>query len=433
MNLRSRLLTQSAFLVLSLCVFFGFTAQRHIVAFYHGLHFFSSLSALPWLMLPPLGLFTLTVTAALLFVTLMAGRFYCSRLCPAGFIQDLSCKLGRVLRVKGRPAGDWTGVRFFVLAMSLSFLALRSSAYLYFDHFSNLGRVYGLANAIKAGGPFGWNFALGLGFLAVLVLVPLIWPRWFCGALCPSGTIFMLLSKAGKRMAHVHKPIPAQGGLSRRDFMAATGLSILGAGCSAWIKRRFLAPRRNAFAIPPGGRSAEQFLERCVACDTCVSVCPTKVLAPAGREIGLAGLAKVRLEYGRSYCSYECNACLGVCPSGAISYFPLEAKKRIRIGQSRLIKAICIPFTSERDCGACQEQCPTGAITMEPFGARRVPVLHEDYCIGCGSCQFACPAQPRQAIVVDGVDPHSFAAAPVGARGKKGRPTPAPESPAFPF
>jgi ferredoxin len=209
----------------------------------------------------------------------------------------------------------------------------------------------------------------------------------------------------------------ATDGLSRRDFLSAAGFSVAGWAAGLSAKKRLLGVGAAAAVVPPGGKAYAAFLERCVACDTCVSVCPSKVLVPAGRGLGLSGLTKVRLDYGVSYCAYECNACLSVCPSGAISYFPLAAKKRIRIGKSRLIKDICIPYAFERDCGACQEQCPSGALTMEPFKSVHAPVQHDDYCIGCGACQFACPTRPRKAIVVDPIEVHAFASPP--KRGSK--------------
>jgi ferredoxin-type protein NapF len=360
-------------------------------------------------------------------------------------------------------------------------LAHRSSAYLYFDHFSNLGRVYGLAR----GGAPGANFFLGLAFLFVLVVVPLRWPRWFCGALCPSGTLFMLLRRLapGKvrdtgcaadcgRCAAVCPALCIKEGridsklcvdclecaaacssgalrysfqpprraltpvdaqcvplLKRREVLAGLFSAAAGLGAAPWLRNIFSIVGTAAAVVPPGGKAYATFLERCMACDTCVSVCPTRVLVPAGGELGSAGLAKVKLDFAAGYCAYECNACLAVCPSGAISFFPLEAKKLIRIGRSRLIKKLCIPFEFERDCGACQEQCPTGAITMEPFRSTYAPRLHEERCIGCGACQFACPVRPLKAIVVDPVESHTFASAPRSA-GRAGRGL---EAGGFPF
>jgi polyferredoxin len=462
----SRRLAQTAFLLLGLAVFFGLLGpgEHRIAAVYHAFHVFPTLASLPWFMLPPWGLASLAVVGTVLLAALLCGRLYCGWLCPVGFLQELARGLGRRLGLAGRPTEGWTPVRLFVLALCLGFLAHRSSAYMVFDHFSNLGRVYGLAH----GGPFGASFFLGLAFLAVLIIVPLRWPRWFCGALCPSGTLFMLLRRlapgkvrdglcaadcgrcrevcpglciadgridaklcvdclecsavcAGGALGYsfhvpwrVLPPGKEDGDplLRRREVLVGAGLAAAGWGGASWLRTALLRLGPMAAVVPPGGKAYASFLERCVGCGTCVSVCPSKVLVPAGGELGLGGLARVKLDFGISYCAFECNACLAVCPSGAISYFPLAVKKRIRIGKSRLIKDVCIPFEFGRDCGACQEQCPTGALTMEPHKSTHVPVQHEEYCIGCGACQFACPTRPRKAIVVDPIESHTFASPP---------------------
>jgi polyferredoxin len=498
----ARRLTQAAFLLLGLSVFFGVPVGRQSAAFYHAFHVFPTLASLPWFSLPPWGLASLAVCGAVLLAALLFGRLYCGWLCPAGFLQELARGLGRRLGLPGRTTTGWTPLRLFVLVLCLGLLAQRSSAYLYLDHFSNLGRVYGLAHALRAEGPFGASFFLGLAFLFILFAVPLRWPRWFCGALCPSGTLFMLLRalapgkvrggscgtdcgrcaavcpalciKDGRiddrlcvdclecssacaggalgysfrRPWRVLSPAPAPGALTRREFLASAGTGAAGAVVSPWLKRAFAVAGPAAAVVPPGGKAYASFLERCVGCGTCVSVCPTGVLVPVGRELGAGGLARVRLDFARSYCAYECNACLAVCPSGAISYFPLAAKKRIKVGKSRLDKKLCIPFEFGRDCGACQEQCPTGALTMEPHKSTFVPVQHEEYCIGCGACQFACPTRPRKAIVVDPIESHTFASPPkrgsridcrACASGKGGqscwrcRPEGADEAGGFPF
>jgi NAD-dependent dihydropyrimidine dehydrogenase PreA subunit len=39
-------------------------------------------------------------------------------------------------------------------------------------------------------------------------------------------------------------------------------------------------------------------------------------------------------------------------------------------------------------------------------GRRRRPVVAEEICIGCGKCEYLCPARPVSAITVHGIETH---------------------------
>lgn len=446
---RLRLLSQSLFLALSLSVAWGLLKSRALVCAYDSLHVFPSLSALAWLVLPP----CLWATLFALALALAGGRLYCSWLCPAGFFQDLLARLGakKAPKPAPKPAPAATRVRFFCLFLVLSLILLRSPAYHYLDHFSNLGRLYSLFKP-----PFGPHVPLALAFLALL-LVSLRRPRWFCNALCPSGTLFMLLQRrsalrlrisgacascgscakacpvlciegeridedrcirclecvpacpAGAVETHWERPLrtsrPAEPGERRRFIVLAAGSALAALG----LKRLGGLWPAGKSIVPPGGKSGAEFLARCAACGACGSVCPTKVIRPAGLDAGPADFAKARLDFQKSYCSHECNACLSVCPTGALSYFPLEIKQRIKIGSARLDRPLCIPFSRGLDCGACQECCPTGAIRMVRHGKVYGPLPEDQYCIGCGACEHACPVSPLKAIRVEPVAVHTFA------------------------
>jgi len=153
--------------------------------------------------------------------------------------------------------------------------------------------------------------------------------------------------------------------------------------------------------VPPGAGSAEHFLEKCTACQLCVSACPTQVLRPAGLEFGFGALAKPHLDFADAYCNYDCHRCGEVCPTGAITPLALAEKHQASIGVARLDHELCIVQTDGTDCAACSEHCPTKAVHTVPFRHNlRLPQVDEDLCVGCGACEYICPVRPRRAITV---------------------------------
>ncbi|MDR2586077.1 MAG: 4Fe-4S dicluster domain-containing protein [Prevotellaceae bacterium] len=165
---------------------------------------------------------------------------------------------------------------------------------------------------------------------------------------------------------------------------------------------------------PAGARSHEHLKRFCTACQACVAVCPTRIIQPTFRGYGLDGWMLPAINYQNGFCTYNCNRCSQVCPSLALERVPLEEKKLIRIGKARLTLKHCIALKDQTDCGACDEHCPTKAVHMVPFGTQglRKPVVDDEYCIGCGGCEYICPATPK-AIVVEGLPIHERALPPV--------------------
>ena len=46
---------------------------------------------------------------------------------------------------------------------------------------------------------------------------------------------------------------------------------------------------------------------------------------------------------------------------------------------------------------------------MVPYENIKAPDIKDDYCIGCGACEFACPTKPYKAIFVEGNTSHLIA------------------------
>ena len=205
----------------------------------------------------------------------------------------------------------------------------------------------------------------------------------------------------------------------RRNFIVS-----LAAAAVALAGHRVRAPDGSADEIPtlaktgessgavspPGATGTAQFLSRCTACQLCVSACPTHVLQPALLEYGLAGLLKPRLDYSTSFCNFDCVQCGEACPTGAIARLAPAEKQVTQIAVADFYPARCVVVTNGTDCAACSEHCPTKAVSTVPYGNNlRLPALSQENCIGCGACEFACPAKPLKAIRVTGRRVHTRA------------------------
>lgn len=107
--------------------------------------------------------------------------------------------------------------------------------------------------------------------------------------------------------------------------------------------------------------------------------------------------------FDRGFCNFDCTVCSDVCPNGAIHPLTVEQKHLTQVGRVVFIKEDCIVYADETSCGACSEHCPTQAVTMIPYKeGLTIPSIDPDICVGCGGCEYVCPARPFRAIHVEG-------------------------------
>lgn len=169
-----------------------------------------------------------------------------------------------------------------------------------------------------------------------------------------------------------------------------------------------VAPERQTPLTPPGSLSYANFTKRCTGCQLCVSKCPNGVLRPSS---DMMHFTLPTMSYEQGFCRPECTRCSDVCPAGAIKPLDDIEKSSVQIGHAVWIKKNCIPISDGVDCGNCSRHCPTGAITMVALNEEDeetpwVPSVDVNICIGCGACEYVCPARPFSAIYVEGHEVH---------------------------
>jgi len=196
--------------------------------------------------------------------------------------------------------------------------------------------------------------------------------------------------------------------LGRREALGALGAAAVWA---ALAKVEPIQKRQPAELIRPPGAGQTAFEELCIRCNACVKVCATQGLQASFLEGGWQNALTPRLVPRLGYCSYNCNACGQVCPSGAIPNLTLEAKRFTPIGLARVDRNRCLPWVYGIDCIVCEEACPLGnkAIKLEVAeitngrGERvtvQRPYVIKELCIGCGVCEYQCPMGGEAAIRV---------------------------------
>lgn len=170
----------------------------------------------------------------------------------------------------------------------------------------------------------------------------------------------------------------------------------------AYVSGKKSYKRENPIT-PPGSVSLAHFQSHCASCHLCVSKCPSHVLKPSFTEYGLEGMMQPTVYFEKGFCNYDCTVCGDVCPNGAIRPLTIEQKHLTQMGKVVFIEENCIVHTDGTSCGACSEHCPTQALSMVPYkDGLTIPHVDTEICVGCGGCEFVCPARPFRAVYIEG-------------------------------
>lgn len=408
-----------------LAVVVGIMAVLAFAGLFYPIQVFDvQLTALLQRVLVDFSLFAAVLLAALLIISLLFGRIYCSMLCPLGLYQEFLMLLlrRRVPVQKNRP------YKYFLAAVVFGAL-IGGTAFLV-----RLIDPYTLFGSAASG---AW---LGLGVL--LALAVLVWfrGRLFCSNICPVGVVFGLISKHALKQIYIEKDKCVSCGLCaakcptgsidfknktvdnetcikcfkclggcrrggihygskpsekiafnparRRLLVSGAVVAVLALAVKGGVELgKTIAAKVKKVILPAGAGNAEDFANRCLNCNLCVQNCPMKILKKADGDY-----PAVHVDYTDGFCDYDCNRCSAICPSGAIKRLTLAEKQKTQIGLVVINEEVCIK------CGLCVMKCPRQAISREDGS---FPLVDAGGCIGCGACKAACPVKAITIVPVE--------------------------------
>ena len=356
----------------------------------------------------------LLILIALILLTLIFGRIYCSLICPLGILQEI---IGFIKNKTSDSVHKNYPLKYFLAAVVWGIFIGGSSLLIrYIDPYTIFGSAISKTSA-------------GLIIVGLIILAVFFKDRIFCTNFCPVGTILGLISKISFNKIYIsdvcvscgqcEKNCPAacinskektvdnetcikclkcleicpKNGIKygktppkaikfdikrRQLIIASTALALFGIMTKAGLElKEKITEKIKDVILPPGAENKEKFLNKCLNCNLCIENCPNKIIKKADNEY-----PAVHIDYSKSFCKFDCNECSKICPSGAIKRINKKEKQQTRIAMAMINEEKC------DKCGRCIEACPKHAIIKE----NGMISLNAAKCIGCGACKNICTA-----------------------------------------
>jgi ferredoxin-type protein NapF len=390
---------------------------------------------------------------AVLVLTILSGRTYCSFLCPLGILQDLFSRAGGRFKKRFRRYGykkPHTILRYSILALTLFVTLWGINLLMILDPYSIFGRImtyfgkpvvmlannllahifgkfdiYTFVNAPVTGFVLS-SYYIPVLFLLLILVLSFTRGRLFCNTVCPVGTFLGLLSKASFLRIKFDEPKCTKCG---RCAVACK------ASCIDFLNKKIDT-------------------SRCVECFNCLKSCPDNAIEyniisfrkPDRKEQDLTDSVKrkifavailILLGIGRSVSGQNktapvpkkastvkekktsnicppgstsisnftsnctaCSLCISVCPNNVLvpSYMEYGIASVMQ-PHMNYHKGFCA-----YECTRCLEVCPTGALMPLALEAKKLTqigkaIFIKENCIvntektACGACAEACPTK----------------------------------------
>ncbi|MDR2469866.1 MAG: 4Fe-4S binding protein [Tannerella sp.] len=397
------------------------------------------------------------IVAALLTLTFLFGRIYCSVICPAGILQDLMNRISRMGRKRKKKQRHFryhkpqNVLRYLLLAVTTLPAAFGvTELCLLLDPYSNFGRiavhffrpvVMEGNNLLAAGLSKTGNYALyhisvnalttgaltaaGIA-LTVFAVMSFRRGRLFCNTLCPVGALLSVVSRHAifritvdkktctrcRACEHACKAEAIDPDEGKVDGSRCVGCF----NCLSSCRKKALAyrPSFRRSAAPQllgteaTGVGRRMFLGTGAAVVASLSTTTLKAWTGVGRRQRRKGQKNrlpilppgaLNLTHFTDKCT-ACHLCVTKCPSHVLRPAGME------YGLDYLLKPHMAYIDSycNFECVICSQVCPTHAIrplTVEAKKTAQIGIVrfYTDLCVvhteekDCGACSEHCPTQ----------------------------------------
>lgn len=383
---------------------------------------------------------------AIVLLTLLVGRLYCSVICPLGVLQDiiswLSGRRGRKHRNRFAYTKEKRWLRYGVLAVFvLCLVAGLGSVAALIAPYSSYGRIASNVFVLRV---LSWpTFAVALTTLIIIAVLAWRGGRTYCNTLCPVGTVLGFFSRfallrpvinvdrckncslcarqcKGSCIDYKNHRVDTSRCVACMDCLGACKHGALSFTTKKADKKDSSAAAEKADRQPDTARRAFLIGTATMAAASVVEAQEKKV------DGGLAVIVdKQRPERAtpitppgswsaREFASHctACQLCVSACPNDVLR--PSTSLSTLMQPEMSYELGYCRP-----ECTRCSEVCPAGAIrpiSLEQKSSTRIghAVWVKKNCVpltdgvSCGNCARHCPTGAIQMIPSDTADPESL-------------------------
>ena len=404
--------------------------------------------------LPAVLALTFGVVAALVILTLLFGRVYCSVICPLGVMQDIISWIHGKTKKKNRFRFSYSPakniLRYGVLALFIAGLLLGAhSIAILIAPYSAYGRIAGnllaplyqwannfLAWIAERADSYAfystevWLRSLPTFIIAAVTFVIIFILAWrngrtWCNTICPVGTVLGFLSRFSFFAPAIDTDKCRNCGLCGKQCKAAcinmkeheidlsrcvACMDCIDAckdGAIHYVRRKSsknAAKTESRNETPDKGRRAfiaSSAIAMTAAASTKAQIKGDGGLAPVSRSLKperntpVVPAGSESLKNFTDHCT-ACQLCVSVCPNQVLR--PSTSLDTLMMPEMGFERGYCRP-----ECTLCSEVCPAGAIKpvnrVEKSSIQvGIAVINLDNCIvntdgvHCGNCSKHCPA-----------------------------------------